>query len=211
RPRRVALHQEADVDAARPPGRDGVGERLPTPVRVRPARRALDAGADVAIGRHRQRRAADRAHPVELGAEPRRVRGHEEGERPAGAHGRQVRVSRDGHGFSTIAYVRAPAMALVKSAVVALPPRSPVRAVPSAYTFSSAAWSRSASCGNCSQRNIITADMNSAVGLARPLPAMSGAVPCTASKTAQRSPMLAPGTTPSPPTSPAQRSETMSP
>jgi hypothetical protein len=40
---------------------------------------------------------------------------------------------------------------------------------------------------------------------------MSGALPCTASNTAQSSPMLAPGTTPSPPTSPAHRSDMMSP
>ena len=36
-------------------------------------------------------------------------------------------------------------------------------------------------------------------------------VPCTASKTAVWAPMFAPGTRPRPPTSPAQRSETMSP
>jgi len=39
----------------------------------------------------------------------------------------------------------------------------------------------------------------------------SGAVPWTASNIAHSGPMLAPGVTPSPPTSPAARSETMSP
>ena len=55
------------------------------------------------------------------------------------------------------------------------------------------------------------ADMSSAVGFATFWPAMSGADPCTASKTAASAPMLAPGTTPSPPTRPAARSDTMSP
>src|ERR1700684_1943888 len=50
-----------------------------------------------------------------------------------------------------------------------------------------------------------------AVGLAMPFPAMSGAEPCTASNTACRSPRFAPGTTPSPPTYSAARSDTTSP
>jgi len=44
-----------------------------------------------------------------------------------------------------------------------------------------------------------------------PVPAMSGAVPCTASKIAMSSPWFAPGTSPSPPTRPAARSDTISP
>ena len=43
---------------------------------------------------------------------------------------------------------------------------------------------------------------STALGFARRLPAMSGALPCTASNTAQLSPRFAPGTTPSPPTRP---------
>ena len=57
----------------------------------------------------------------------------------------------------------------------------------------------------------MTADMSMARGLATPAPAMSGAEPWTASNTARSSPKLAPGTTPSPPTSPAHKSLITSP
>src|SRR6266849_6204835 len=106
---------------------------------------------------------------------------------------------------------RAEMIASVNSAVFAVPPRSRVRTLPSAYTLWIARSKRSASLGSSIQRSIITVDIISAVGLARPLPAMSGAVPWTASKIAQRSPRFAPGTTPRPPTSPAHKSDTMSP
>ena len=59
--------------------------------------------------------------------------------------------------------------------------------------------------------SIIAPASITAVGFAMPLPAMSGAVPCTASKIAAPSPMFAPGARPRPPTSPAVRSERMSP
>jgi hypothetical protein len=51
----------------------------------------------------------------------------------------------------------------------------------------------------------MTADSMRTVGFAFPCPAMSGALPCTASNTAWLSPMLAPGTMPIPPTSPADK------
>ena len=55
------------------------------------------------------------------------------------------------------------------------------------------------------------ADRIAAIGLAMPLPAMSGAVPCAGWKTAWRSPMSADGAMPMPPIRPAARSERMSP
>ena len=60
-------------------------------------------------------------------------------------------------------------------------------------------------------RSISSADRSSAVGLAMFLPAMSGALPCTASKTAASSPRFAAPTVPSPPTRPAHKSDTISP
>ena len=59
--------------------------------------------------------------------------------------------------------------------------------------------------------SIMAPERMTAIGLATPRPAMSGALPCTASKTAYSSPMFAPGTSPSPPTRPAQRSLSRSP
>src|SRR3712207_7699992 len=53
------------------------------------------------------------------------------------------------------------------------------------------------------------AESRVARGLARFCPAYLGAEPWTGSKTAISSPMLAPGATPSPPVSPAQRSDKM--
>ena len=75
----------------------------------------------------------------------------------------------------------------------------------------SAAMIRSAAAPSSMCRSIITAESSSAVGLARFLPAMSGALPCTASNTPISVPRFAAPTTPRPPTSPAHRSETMSP
>ncbi len=80
-----------------------------------------------------------------------------------------------------------------------------------AYTFSTAASMRRAASRSPTYWSIIAAERMSAVGLATPFPAMSGALPWTASKTAHSSPMLAPGTTPRPPTRPAVRSLRMSP
>ena len=103
-------------------------------------------------------------------------------------------------------------MASVNSVVVAVPPRSRVRTAPGREHAARPADHAVRGGGFADVRAASSrADSSSAVGLARFWPAMSGALPCTASNTADLAPMFAPGTTPSPPTRPAQRSETMSP
>ena len=100
-------------------------------------------------------------------------------------------------------------MALMNSTVVDVPPRLCMRANPSESTSLSAVTIRSAVLVSSRYRSIITADSSSAGGLAFCYPVMSGAVQWTASNTATSSPKLAGGTSPSPPTGPAQRSDTM--
>ena len=95
-------------------------------------------------------------------------------------------------------------IARANSAVEAAPPRSRVRTWSSRKVWSMAARSRRASPARPTCSSIMAAASSSAVGLATPWPAMSGAEPCTASKIAARSPMLAPGATPAHP--PARRS-----
>mmetsp|Transcript_39788 Transcript_39788/g.88439 ORF Transcript_39788/g.88439 Transcript_39788/m.88439 type:complete len:223 (-) Transcript_39788:615-1283(-) len=103
-------------------------------------------------------------------------------------------------------------MAFVKSEVVELPPRSLVRYLPSAMVLSTALWILSAVSMWPMWRSIMQPLSSRAVGLARFLPAMSGAVPCTASARARPLvPMFALGVRPRPPISPAHRSEMMSP
>ncbi len=57
----------------------------------------------------------------------------------------------------------------------------------------------------------MTPESIAAMGFTLFFPAYLGALPWVGSNTAALSPMFAPGATPSPPTSPAQRSEIMSP
>ena len=99
----------------------------------------------------------------------------------------------------------------VTARVVARPPRSRVRTRPCRRSRSTARSIRPAACFCPTWRSNFAPDMMAASGLARFFPAISGAVPCTASKSAWRLPTFAPGTSPSPPTRPAHRSETMSP
>jgi len=102
--------------------------------------------------------------------------------------------------------------AVVKSVVLPVPPMSRVRCSgPEPSTFTIASLIRLAGPISPMCSSISTADCSSASGFALFCPAMSGALPCTASKTAPFSPMFAPATTPRPPTRPAARSDTMSP
>src|SRR4028119_2419370 len=102
-------------------------------------------------------------------------------------------------------------MACVNSFVPAVPPRSLVRvsgflsaaSMPDCMLSAASAWPRCIS--------ISLAESSVARGFARFWPAYFGADPWTGSKTAISSPMFAPGATPRPPVSPAQRSERMSP
>ena len=102
-------------------------------------------------------------------------------------------------------------IAFVYSVVVALPPRSRVRVVPARIVPRHAASIRLPTSSYPMCRSIMTPLSSSAVGFARFLPAMSGAVPCTASNTLAASPMFPEGVSPSPPMSPAPRSLAMSP
>lgn len=124
-------------------------------------------------------------------------------------------------------------ISFVYSEHLALPPRSPVRYLASLITAKQAAWILSACALSFKCRSIITADNNSAVGLAKSMPAISGAVPwtfcnenkqvysqsqyniiyvtLTDSNRAPFKPMFPDGVRPSPPTSPAHISDKMSP
>lgn len=68
-------------------------------------------------------------------------------------------------------------MAEAYSWVLALPPKSPVRALPSARVSKMAVSIREACSVNPMCRNIMMEERSRAVGLARALPAISGAEP----------------------------------
>src|SRR6185437_15922958 len=105
-----------------------------------------------------------------------------------------VKQRRDGHSRAMTASVN--------WSVVALPPRSPVSVWPSRIVDSSAVRTRVARSASPIWSRSMQAASTSALGFATPLPAISGAVPCTASKMAPLIPMFAPGARPRPPTSP---------
>jgi len=101
--------------------------------------------------------------------------------------------------------------------VVAFPPRSGVL-VPVSRTLLTALRTEEAPtehASSClvfeSQSSIIATVRIIAIGFATPFPAMSGAAPWTGSKRAKSAPMFAEGVIPSPPTSWAASSESMSP
>ena len=103
------------------------------------------------------------------------------------------------------------AMAFAKAIVLPLPPRSGVSESFASSVSTIARRSCVARSPMPRWSSICAAASSSAQGLALPWPAMSGAVPCTASKIAASAPMFAPGARPNPPTSPAHRSDRMSP
>src|SRR5882762_1196603 len=101
--------------------------------------------------------------------------------------------------------------AAANSRVDAPPSRSRVR-IPSSLTVRlMAVRRRCAKPGSPTWSSINPPASNSEMGFAIPLPAMSGAEPCTASNIAACSPIFAPGARPSPPARPAISSERMSP
>jgi TRAP-type C4-dicarboxylate transport system substrate-binding protein len=116
-----------------------------------------------------------------------------------------------------LAWLRLSATAFAATAVPSRPPRSGVRSPEAKAASTAAAGSLAASAKRspvpraASQSSIIAAESSVAVGLARPLSAMSGAVPCAGWNTAWSSPISAEGAKPMPPMSPAPRSDSMSP
>src|SRR5229473_447490 len=101
--------------------------------------------------------------------------------------------------------------AAAASRVLAVPPRSLVRTPATSASFTARSTRRAASaCPSCS--NIRAPVRIAASGLATPLPASGGADPCTGSNSPARPGWrLALAARPSPPTSPAPKSERMSP
>jgi hypothetical protein len=105
----------------------------------------------------------------------------------------------------------------VNSSVVAFPPRSgvltPLRTVartPSSNRTAASA-ANSPPCRMPSRSSSIPADRMIAIGLASPVPAMSGADPCAACAIARPSEALMDGAMPSEPASSPARSDRMSP
>ena len=95
--------------------------------------------------------------------------------------------------------------------MVALPPKSPVKTLPSFNKVKIALSNLSADSFSPKYLSIITADNIIAIGFAIPLPAISGADPCTGSNKAPSFPIFAEGINPSPPTRPAPSSDKISP
>ena len=102
-------------------------------------------------------------------------------------------------------------IASANSSVPSSPPRSRVVSRPSFISSRTAFSILSAAYVSPVWRSSMTADRMSAVGFASFRPACFGALPCTASNIAQSLPIFALGARPRPPTSPAHRSDTMSP
>src|SRR5215831_10378868 len=122
----------------------------------------------------------------------------------------QVRAMKEGRDQSVFSHSFA-MMASVNSSVDAVPPRSRVTVLPSVIVDSSADRMRPARSVSPMWSSSMHAASTTAPGLAIPFPAMSGAVPWTASKIAPFTPMFAPGARPRPPTRPEIWSDRISP
>jgi hypothetical protein len=111
-------------------------------------------------------------------------------------------------------HASAASTASVSSSVVAVPPRSAVRDVPSAVTASTASSTAAAASASPRWSSIMLPVHRAAIGLAIPCPAMSGADPWTGSNMLgwrRCGLMLPPAATPIPPTTAGPRSDRRSP
>src|SRR5262249_16861327 len=151
--------------------------------RVLPVGRVDDLLPDVVPVGGRPPRGLRRAQPADRAAQVRPVPGL-----PVEALVQQGQEQRDlraggllSHTLPPLSPRRAAGAASVPAAVPAGPPRSGGRTLPARSTAATAPRSASAPRGRFRWSNSIATDSTAAIGLATPLPAMSGAEPWTGS------------------------------